>query len=190
MEDVKRRDNLYGFEFREIDERRVPSEERKTYDIKQLWQRNHEIINLVARGLDHNVVAEILGVTPATVGNTVNSELGKRKLSEIRLSRDEETKKVSEKIREITNRALDTYNNLFDQNNDLSTKDKGNFALEFLKEMSGHRAPTKVQAHSVHTTLTAEELTDFKQRGLKAAQESGLIIDVEPKDEVPQLPET
>lgn len=190
MEEVQRRDNLYGFEFREPDERRVPSEERKTYDIKQLWQRNHEIINLVARGIDHNDVAEILGVTPATVSNTVNSELGKRKLSEIRLSRDEEAKKTTRKIREITNKALDTYNKLFDQGNDLSTKDKGNFALEFLKEMSGYRAPTKVQAHHVHTPLTAEELAEFKQRGIKAARESGLIIDLEPKDEVPQLSET
>lgn len=190
MEDVQRIDGLYGFEFREPDKRRVPTGERRNYDIKALWQRNHEIVNLAARGLNNVDIAEILGITPATVSNTINSELGRRKLSEIRLGRDEEAKKVTRKIREITNRALTTYHNLFEPTNDLSTKDKGNFALEFLKEMSGHRAPTKVQSQTIHTTLTSQELEEFKQRGIKAARESGLIIDVEPNNEVPQLPES
>lgn len=182
MENVERIDGLYGFEFREPDQRRVPTEERKTYDIKSLWQRSHEIINLAARGISNVDIASILNITPTTVSSTINSELGKKKLSEIRLSRDEEAKKVSEKIKNITNKALDTYNDLFESTNDLSTKDKGNFALEFLKEISGHRAPTKVQSHSVHTSLTSEELEAFKQRGMKAARESGLVIDVEPED--------
>ena len=82
MEDVQRIDNLYGFEFREPDKRRVPTEERKTYDIQSLWQRNHEIINLAARGFNNVTIAEILNINPQTVSNTLNSELGKRKLSE------------------------------------------------------------------------------------------------------------
>ena len=48
MEGVETRNGLYGFEFRDVDLRRAAEGERKSYDIKQLWQRNHEILNLVA----------------------------------------------------------------------------------------------------------------------------------------------
>ena len=36
MEGVQTRDGLYGFEFREVDQRRVDPAERKRYEIKQL----------------------------------------------------------------------------------------------------------------------------------------------------------
>jgi predicted transcriptional regulator len=177
--DIKSRNGLYGFEFREPDQRRKPVEERKTYDIKQLWQRNHEIVNLAARGFKGTEIAEILNINPQTVSNTLNSELGQHKLSDIRLERDEETKKVSEKIRVLTNKALDTYHQIFDdESGELGLRDKGNFATSFLNEMSGLRAPTRIQSQSVHTTLTAEELEEFKARGIEAARASGLIVEV------------
>ena len=179
--EVKNRNGLYGFMFREADQRRKPPGERKTYDIKQLWQRNHEIVNLAVRGFKGTEIAEILNIDPQTVSNTLNSELGQCKLSDMRLERDEETKKVSEKIRVLTGKALDTYHKIFDdESGELGLKDKGNFATSFLNEMSGLRAPTKIQSHSVHTTLTAEELEEFKKRGIEAARASGLIVDVEP----------
>lgn len=178
-EEVQVRNGLYGFEFREPDRRRKPTEERKTYDIKQLWQRNHEIVNLAARGIKGTEIAEILGINPQTVSNTLNSELGQCKLSDIRLERDEEAKKISEKIKTLTDKALDTYHKIFDdESGELGLKDKGNFATSFLSEMSGLRAPTKIQSHSVHTTLTAEELERFKKRGIEAARASGLVVDV------------
>ena len=176
---VQTRNNLYGFEFRTPDGRRKPAGERKTYDIKQLWQRNHEIINLAARGFKHTEIAEILNINQQTVSNTLNSELGQHKLSDIRLERDEETKKVSEKIRVLTNKALDTYHEIFDdESGELGLKDKGNFATSFLNEMSGLRAPTRIQSQSISTVLTAEELAEFKERGTAAARASGLIVDV------------
>jgi predicted transcriptional regulator len=180
-EQVQTRNGLYGFEFRAPDKRRKPAEERKTYDIKQLWQRNHEIVNLAAMGYKGTEIAKILNVNQQTVSNTLNSELGQCKLSDIRLDRDEETKKVSEKIRVLTNKALDVYHEIFDdESGELGLKDKGTFATSFLNEMSGLRAPTKIQSQSVHTILTAEELAEIKKRGIEAARASGLIIDVDP----------
>lgn len=181
--EIQLRDGLYGFEFREPDKRR--SSERKTYDIKSLWQRNHEIINLAARGFKGTQIAEILNVHPQTVSNTLESELGRRKLSEIRLERDEEAKKVSEKIRVITNKALDTYHEIFDdKDGQVSLKDKGEFATHFLNNMSGLKAPTRIQASHGHMILTPEELEAFKQRGLEAARASGMIVDMEPVKEI------
>jgi predicted transcriptional regulator len=177
--EVQTRNGLYGFEFREPDGRRKPVGERKTYDIKQLWQRNHEIVNLAAMGYKGTEIAKILNINQQTVSNTLNSELGQCKLSDIRLDRDDETKKVTEKIRNLTDKALNVYNEIFDdESGELGLKDKGNFATSFLSDMSGLRAPTRIQSQSISTVLTAEELEEFKRRGIEAARASGLIVDV------------
>ena len=182
MSEPAARNGLYGFEFREPDLRRVPSEERKTYDIKQLWQRSHEIVNLAARGFKNVEIAEILNIDPQTVSNTLNSELGQHKLSEIRLERDDEAKKITEKIRILTNKAISTYHEIFDDaSGECTLRDKKEVADKVLLELSGLRVPTKIQSHSIHAALSAAEIAEFKERGIKAARESGLIIDVEPE---------
>ncbi len=169
MEDVQQRNGLYGFEFRDVDKRRALEGERKSPDIKALWQRNHEIINLAARGFKQVEIAEILSITPATVSNTLNSELGEKKLSEIRLERDEDAKKVSEKIRILTNKAIDVYHEIFDnEGGEATIKDRKGAADTVVLELSGLRVPTRVQSQHVSTVLTPEELEAFKVRGSKA----------------------
>jgi len=185
MQDVRVRNGLYGFDFREVDLRRVEEDkERKTYNIKSLWQRSHEIINLAARGFKQTDIAEILGITPVCVSSTLNSELGQKKLSEIREVRDEEAKKTTEKIRVLTSKAIQTYHEIFDNEDGQATlKDRKGVADTVLLELSGLRAPTKIQSSSINMTLTSEEIEAFKSRGLKAAKESGFeSIDVTPKE--------
>jgi hypothetical protein len=184
MEDVQTRNGLYGFEFRDVDLRRVEAEERKTYNIKQLWQRSHEIINLSAQGFKNTDIAEILGITPACVSLTLNSELGQKKLSDIRQDRDAEARKNTEKIRILTTKAIQTYHEAFDDDTgQLSLKDRVSVASTVLLELSGLRAPTKIQSTSVSAVLTAEEIENFKNRGVKAAKEIDQVIDlVEDKD--------
>ncbi len=172
--EIQRRDGLYGFEFRDIDERR--SEDRKCYNIKQLWQRNHEILNLVSQGLSHILVAEIVGVTPACVSQTVNSDLGKAKLSEIRQGRDDEAKKNYEKIRVLTAKALQVYHEVFDnESGEATLKDRKDVADTVVLELSGLRVPTKVQGSYISTVLTKDEIEAFKNRGKIAAEQAGLI---------------
>lgn len=180
MEGVETREGLYGFDFREPDGRRVEPEERKTYEIKALWQRNHEIIRLVAEGYKQVEVAEILNIDPQTVSNTVNSELGKRKLSELRLEKDEETKKLNEKVRVLTNKALNVYHEVFDNESGAATlKDRKEAAKDVVMELSGLRAPVRVHSAHLNLTLSKDELETFKQRGIDAARESGMIIDAQ-----------
>lgn len=180
---IQERNGLYGFQFRDLDGRRKP-EERKTYEIKQLWQRNHEIVNLAARGFKQVEIAEILNINPQTVSNTLNSELGQHKLSDIRAERDEEAKKVGEKIRVLTNKALTIYHEIFDdESGEMGLKDKGEFAKHFLNDMSGLRAPTRIQSHSVSMVMSQDEIREFKERGLQAARESGIIVDADYEDE-------
>jgi len=185
MEGVQTRDGLYGFEFRDVDQRRVDPAERKRYEIKQLWQRSHEIINLAAQGFKNTEIAEIMGITPTCVSMTLNSELGQKKLSDVRYGRDIEAKKTSEKIRILTAKAIQTYHEIFDnESGEATIRDRKDVADTVLLELSGLRAPTKIQ--SVSTVLSADDLREFKERGLKAARESGAVIDVtaEPKASV------
>ena len=181
--EVQSRNGLYGFEFRDVDHRRTPEDEpRKRYEIKQLWQRSHEIVNLAARGFKQTDIAEVLGITPACVSDTLNSELGKLKLSEVRFSRDEEAKKTSEKIRVLTAKALATYHEIFDnESGEATLRDRKDVADTIVLELSGLRVPTKIQSQSVSTVLTKKELEEFKNRGKKAAEEMGLVIDVTPE---------
>jgi predicted transcriptional regulator len=183
MEGVQTRNGLYGFEFREVDERRVDLEDKKTYQIKQLWQRSHEIINLAAQGFKNVEIAEIVGVTPACVTMTLNSELGQKKLSDIRMSRDNDVRKTAEKIRVLTAKALQVYHEIFDNEfGEATLKDRKDTADTVVLELSGLRAPTKIHSTSVSTVLTAEEIQAFKDRAKKAATQSGMPIDVEPRN--------
>jgi predicted transcriptional regulator len=183
MEGVQTREGLYGFDYREVDLRRVSEgEEKKTYNIKSLWQRSHEIINLAARGYKGTDIAEILGITPACVSLTLNSDLGQKKLSEIRQVRDEDAKKTSEKIRILTAKAIQTYHEIFDnESGEASLRDRKDVADTVLLELSGLRAPTKIHSSNISMTLTADEIEAFKSRGLKAAKESGFeeVIDIQ-----------
>ena len=189
--ELQTRNNLYGFDYLEPDHRRREDQygeegEPKPlkYEIKQLWQRSHEIVNLSASGYKNKEIAQILNISPVTVSNSLNGKLGQHKLSEIRGDRDIEAKKTVEKIRVLTNKALNVYHEIFDNEGGQATlKDQKSVADTVVLELSGLRVPTKVQSHSVHTTLTKDEIESFKNRGTKAAQESGIVIDVEPEED-------
>jgi len=182
-QELQTRNGLYGFEYRDRDLRRSDPDQRKTYEIKQMWQRTHEIVNMAARGFKQVQIAEILNIDPQTVSNTLNSKLGEEKLSVIRGARDEEARVVSAKIRTLTNKAINVYHELFDdESGQLSLMDKKEVADTVLLELSGLRIPTKVMSHSAHTFLNSAELEEFKRRGIEAARESGMIVEVPTED--------
>lgn len=191
MPDIQQRDGLYGFEFLERDLRRKEAGERKTYNIKQMWQISHEIVNLAVRGFKEVEIAEILNVHPQTVSNTLNSDLGKAKLSDIRKERDEDAAKVAEKIRVLTNKAISVYHDIFDAPEEsLDLMSKKTAADTVLLELSGLRVPTKIHSFNESYQLSKEELEEFKQRGVQAALESGMIADEEELLENEVYPET
>ena len=135
---------------------------------------------MAVRGWKNTAIAEILNINISTVSDTLNSELGEKKLSEMRLARDEEARKVSEKIRVLTDKALVVYHEFFDDvDSELGLKDKREGAKDFLNDMSGLRAPTRVQSLSASFQLTKDELEKFKQRGIQAAKDSGMIVEAD-----------
>ena len=103
---------LYGFETREVDKR--TSDRKACWDIKQLWQRSHEILGLLLQGHSQKDIARLMGVCTATVSNTANSTLGRHKLAEMRKERDKGIIDVSKKVAELSAKALEVYEEIFD----------------------------------------------------------------------------
>ena len=170
------RNSLYGFEIREPDQRRALEGERKTHDIKQLWQRSHEILRLALIMPKHKEIARVLGITEATVSNTLNSELGRRKLSKMRLARDGETIDVAKRVAELLPKAIDTYEKILDGDPTV-TKMMKETADTISMDIAGYRAPTKTQTANLY--MSPDELVKFKQRGIAAARSAGMIVEAE-----------
>ena len=177
MENVSAlKNSLYGFEIRETDRRRAPSGERKSHDIKQLWQRSHEILRLALIMPKHKEIARTLGISEATVSNTLNSELGRKKLSKLRLARDNETIDVARRVAELLPKAIDTYEKILDGDPTV-TKMMKETADTISMDLGGFRTPTKTQTANLY--MTPDELVKFKERGKAAARSAGLIVEAE-----------
>jgi len=183
MEEVALKDSekdrlksLYGFPIREPDARR--SNDRKIYDIKKLWSRNKEIIQLDSMGYKGSEIAKMLGITPVAVTMTLNSTLGKEAQLAIRESRDSEYQAMRESVMELTWKALSVYEEILD-NPVENARLKKDVADTVSLELAGMRAPTKIQSMSAHAVLTADELDEFKKRGFEAAREAGKLIDID-----------
>ena len=81
-------ETLYGFTVREQDGRKAADPANRSVDIKSLWSRQHEILNLDSLGYKGSDIARMLGISPTTVSNALNSTLGKAVKSELRKDRD------------------------------------------------------------------------------------------------------
>jgi predicted transcriptional regulator len=169
------RQSLYGFEMLTPDGRRT--ERTGTHDIKSLWQRQHEIVNLALTGMKQNKIAEQLEVSPVTVSNALNSTLGREKLSRMRKGRDEEAVKVSEEVERLATKALEVYEEIFDSETASLSLKKGT-ADTVLMQLGGHAAPTKIDTRSLQMTATPKEIEDFKRRGIQAAKDANMPITI------------
>jgi len=168
--------DLYGERDRDL--RR--SEDRKTYDPKRLWQSHHEIINLALVGMRQIDIAERLGVTQATVSNVLNSTIGREKLMQGRIVRDAKTFDAAKEISELAQKSLETYKTILDSEGEQAAP----LGLKFqasktiLNDLSGLAAPKRVDSRTLNAYLTSDDLERIKERGRKAAEELGIVIEV------------
>lgn len=169
---------LYGFETRDVDRRRALPGQRKTYDIKQLWQRNHEILRMALIGMKAPQIADVLGITAATVSNTINSELGRNKLSVMRQERDEKIVDVAKEAARMHPQCMKVYNDIL--NGTCKSKLMKETADTVVMDIGGNRAALKTESAALHLTLS--DIEEFKKRGLEAAKASGMVVDVDAKE--------
>jgi len=178
-EGIERRCSLYGFEFREHDMRRVDPSVCRTYDIKQLWQRTHEILRLALLGHKSTKIAELLDITPQTVSNTLNSDLGMRKLSAMRLERDAGSVDMAKEVNKLLPKALKVYEQLLDDEK-ASAALRKETADTIVLDIAGHRSPAKISGQIAHAHVTLQEIEEIKKRGRAALSD---VIDITPNEE-------
>jgi len=177
--------NLYGFEMTGRDGRRRKRTDSKPYDVKMLWQKNHEILGLALSGMSQKDIAERLNIGKVSVSRTVNCELGQKKLAAMRKERDSEYIDVSKKIAELGEKAIKVYEEIFDSET-ISYDLKKKTSDTVLMDLGGHRAPTVVESKSLNIEASLEEIDEFKRLGALAAKEAGFLIEL-PEGEVHEL---
>ncbi len=97
----------------------------------------------------------------------------------MRAARDEEYIDINEKVNELTIRSLNVYEELLQPT--IDPKMKKETADTVVLEIAGMRAPVRIRSENLNATATLEEIESFKTRGIEAARDAGLLVDVTPK---------
>ena len=150
-----------------IEETIVPdqrfNEEGRKYQIQQLWQRQHEILGLALLGAESKEISELLSVTPATVSNCLNSEIGRQQLEIMRGARDADTIDLSKEIRTHAPAALAVLVRVLNDPAPVDEKNQIKVAMDLL-DRSGYSAPKYVYGQFAHAHLSAADIDEIKER--------------------------
>lgn len=166
--------NLYGLKANK--DRRFNKEGSKYYQIQNLWERHHEILNLTLLGWADKDIARKLAISISTVKHTTNSDLGRDKLAIMRAARDANTLDVAKEIQTLVPQAYKIYRDVLYKEGmgaNASIALQKQTADTIVKDLAGHEAPKKM----VHAHLTGEEIEALKERGkaIRAAREGGMV---------------
>ena len=168
---------------------RLPANKR-TYQIQRLQDSHKEIIRQSVLGKTRQQIADLLGISPVTVTNVRNSELGRQQTEMISGGRDATVKSVSDKIQELLPGAIKVMEGVLEGR--LDPPDGGNVTvsqrIDIAKDLvgrGGYVPPTRVQGHIDHEhKFNAADIAGIKERaklnGYKKDMEIVEVEEVEP----------
>lgn len=165
---------------------RTASAEPRKYQIQSLWDQSHQILRLTVLGYKPKQIADLLGITPETVGNCIHSELGRRQLAILRGAADAATLDVKAEISRLAREGLPVLEDIMKDPNQ-KPELRSHIARDML-DRDGFGAPKIIQGQFAHTHLTKEDLDDIKKRAasIRATQEpKALSTDIIDVEEVP-----
>jgi len=151
-------------------------EGNERYDIKRLWGQQKEILRLVASGLYKNKeIADMVGVTPQTVSNIINSALGKQTLDMLNGAADAEMVDLMVKIRALAPIALTIQEEIL-MDDDTPKRLKKDIADKLL-DRAGYAPVTKNLNMNLNAGLKREDIEAIKKRAkelqeIEVAQEA------------------
>lgn len=147
--------------------------ERRHVDVQQLWGAHKTILDLSAVGFKNREIAEMQGVTPQTVCNIRNSELGQERLRLLSKLRDQESVDVMREVTRLLPKALAVYEEVLDDET-ASRALQVKVADTLICRISGHEAAKKLDVRSVH--LNGDDLAALRARGKEAARLQGILV--------------
>lgn len=160
---------------------RHPNPNGRKYQIQHMWSVHHEIARLALLGMKNVEIAKELGVTEATVGNCLGSELVKKQLMIMRGARDASTIDVAKRIQAMLPEALDVLDKILADEN-ASKSVRVNIAQDLL-DRGGYGAPKVIETRGFMAHLSGEDIERIKQRAKETGRiASGPDVDKERQD--------
>jgi hypothetical protein len=140
---------------------RNPTGQRK-YQIQEMWEVHHEITRRLLLGLKSKDIAQDLGVTEAVVSYTKNSHLVQQQLSLMQGARDAECVDAAVEIKRLVPKALRILEEVLDSESHPMLK------LRAASDVLDREIPKKQRFEHAHAFLTAEQITEIKNRAREA----------------------
>lgn len=147
--------------------------EKRTYNIKSLWQNHDQMLRLVALGHSNEDIAVTCGVTPQTVSNVRNSPIAKGRLANMRNALDQEAIDIGARIQEFAPTALAVLEDVIAGKIEAPIAVRAKYASAHLGR-AGFGEVHKVA--SINTHLSRADIEAIKERALSAAVDAGLIV--------------
>ena len=166
---------------REPDQRRNNGEDRKTFEVSEMWEMHHEIVRLLVLGMKNVEICKILHVSQPMVSYVRNSKIVKDNLAIMRAARDADTIDVARDIREKAPKALALLERIIDDEGETYPMSLAAKTAESWLDRAGHGAIKTVKVAGAVAHFTAEEIMDLKRAANEEARMAGMI-DVTPKE--------
>jgi len=147
--------------------------EKRTYEVKSLWQNHEQMLRMVALGHSNEHIAAQCGVTAQTVSNVRNSPIAKGKLEQLRQALDAEAIDIGARINEFAPQALRLLEEVISGEVEAPIAIRAKYASIHLGR-AGFGEVKKIA--SVNTHLTRDDIEAIKLRALASATEAGLIV--------------
>lgn len=146
--------------------------------LKKLWGRHKEVARLHTLGFKNFEIADLLGITKATVINNLNSSLVKEELARLGALRDKGAIDIARDIDDMLPLALDTMRTIMA--NGSKDGDKLKSAIRVL-DMGGHSPVKKIL--TAGAVFDKDDLIEIKRRAMMDAPiAEAVVVDVESTD--------
>tara|TARA_R100001244_G_C5167115_1_gene131464 strand:- start:1939 stop:2535 length:597 start_codon:yes stop_codon:yes gene_type:complete len=150
----------------------------RVYEVKELHARQQAIARLSALGLSGKDIAEMVGCTPQTVSNSLNSAIVKNHVSELNSMRDQHVIDQAKELTDLTPKAIQELKDGFNDDSGLSAMQRVKLAQDVL-DRTGHGRTTKIQAETIHAHMTLSDIADIKNLANAHATRAGNLIEAE-----------
>lgn len=157
----------------ERDLRRVAEGERRVYEVKEIWDKHLEIINLIVLGYGNIEIAEITGYTAQTVSNIRNSPIVRERIEELQGRVEHRVVDIATRIREFAVVPLEHLEEIIKGNVQGVSAALRAKTCENALSRAGHGTIQKVA--SMSGSLSREDIEELKQRAKNAALEHGAM---------------
>lgn len=156
------------------DLRRVPSGKKaRTYRVSEMSDKHHEVARLLLLGMDNQEVGKLVGMAPEYISTIRHSPVVKEQLAILRAVRDRECVDVAVQIQEALPKCVEYLTETI-TGEDISASLKSKNAFGLLS-IGGYGASRNVTVNATHAILSAEDIVEIRDRGVRLAEEIGII---------------